>query len=112
MRLLSSSSAAALNAWMQEINRTCGSFAGRHLGEGFAGQIESFSSGPLSMSVLQAREVMLSRTHIDIATDDDDKFFAVFQLDGKCGLDLNGCAAELGPGDMVVIDASSPFSAT
>lgn len=112
MKLLSSSSATALDAWVQDINRACGSFAGRHLGEGFAGQIKSLSSGPLSISVLQAREVMLSRTDIDIATDDDDKFFAVFQLDGKCGLDLNGCAAELGPGYMVVIDASSPFSAT
>ena len=112
MRITSSSPAAALDAWVQDINRVCGSFAGRHLGEGFSGQIESFSSGPLSLSVLQAREVKLSRTYMEIAKDDDDKYFAVFQLDGKCNLDLDGQVVELGRGDMVVIDASSPFSAS
>ena len=112
MSFRSSSPAAALDAWVQEINRVCGSFAGRHLSEGFSGQIESFSSGPLSLSVLRAREVKLSRTYMQIAKDNDDKYFAVFQLDGKCSLEVDGCAAELCRGDMVVIDASSPFSAS
>lgn len=107
---------AALDAWMREINRICGAFAGRHLSEGFYGQIKSFSSGPLSLSVVQAREVKLWRTFKEIAKDDNDndndKYFVVFQLDGKGRLEMGGCASELNRGDMVIIDASSPFSAS
>ncbi|EJA4670319.1 transcriptional regulator FeaR, partial [Escherichia coli] len=61
---------ADFEVWLAQINRACGRFAAKTLGEGFSGSVQEFRSGALRLSVVDIAQTKLYRTPQEIAQSD------------------------------------------
>lgn len=98
--------------WIHQINQICGAFDAHTLGTGFSGQIREYQSGALKLSFVDACQVRLFRTPVQIAAGEGRKYFAVFQLDGTAGMAQGDNQALLRAGDITLIDAAQPSDFT
>lgn len=99
---------ADFEVWLAQINRACGRFAAKTLGEGFSGSVQEFRSGALRLSVVDIAQTKLYRTPQEIAQSDGSYFYTVFQLSGHSEMEQEGQRALLSAGDITLIDAAKP----
>lgn len=112
MILSSETSPRAIDHWLQAIAQLCGAFGGQPLGPLFSGAIQSFNSGALNLSLVQARQARLYRTDQEVEQTAERKYFAVFQLEGQAQMQQGSHTAQLSTGDITVIDAARPSQFT
>lgn len=98
--------------WLHQINRICGAFDARTLGEGFSGEIREYHNGALKLSFVDACQARLYRTPREVAANEGSKYFAVFQLEGRAAMAQGEHSALLSAGDITLIDASRPSDFT
>ncbi|MEO5793511.1 MAG: transcriptional regulator FeaR [Rhodoferax sp.] len=99
---------ALFDDWITGINTACGAFNATLLGDTFTGKFDSFESGAVRLSVVDAVQTCLYRNQHDVARSDDQKFFAVLQLQGQSGLEQGTQRAALAKGDIAILDAAQP----
>ncbi|VVQ19417.1 Transcriptional activator FeaR [Pseudomonas fluorescens] len=98
----------AFESWLSQVNQACGRFDARALDTDFYGELTEFRSGAINLSVVDMAHVHLYRTSKDVSTSSDGHYYAVFQLRGSSQLEQGGNRAQLGCGDIALIDASRP----
>lgn len=77
---------------------------------GFSGSLKAYESSAVRASLVEASDgTQLLRTSEDVRKDGSDKFFAVLQLRGRCGIAQRDAQALLLPGDITLVDAAQPF---
>lgn len=99
---------ALFEQWINRINQACGAFNARMLGETFTGDVANYESGAMRLSLVEAAQTCLYRSHQDVARSDDQKYFAVLQLRGQAVLEQANERASLGRGDIALLDAARP----
>ena len=103
-------SALSFENWLDHINAACGAFQARVQGEAFRGSFDAVESGVVRLSVVEGVHTRLYRSQIDVGRGDDQKFFAVLQLQGQCGMEQGTQQAALSQGDIALVDAARPCS--
>ncbi len=98
----------SLDNWLTQVNRVCGKFRARTLGDRFQGAIDEFHANAMKLSTVTVSQACLYRTSKEIAQSDDAWFYTVFQLDGEAFMEQDGRQARLQAGDITLIDASRP----
>ncbi len=96
--------------WLGQINAACGAFQASPQQNRFSGRFAALDSGTVRLSVVEAGHTRLYRSQNDVGRSDDQKFFAVLQLQGQCGLEQGTRQAALAQGDMALVDAAQPCS--
>ncbi|MNZ27605.1 Transcriptional activator FeaR [compost metagenome] len=115
LRFMNTSSIArgdAFEALLGRINQACGRFGARTLGPDFHGALREFQGGAVKLSVVDLAQVNLYRTSKEVAANDLNNYYAVFQLDGRSRLEQGDNRVELAAGDITLIDASLPSDMT
>ncbi|MBB6290497.1 MULTISPECIES: transcriptional regulator FeaR [unclassified Pseudomonas] len=97
-------------AWLEQLNQTCGRFDACALGDGFRGKLTPFEQGAIRMSVVDLAAVRLVRGHREVSNDDKSHFYTVFQLEGFSNIAQGEAKITLKKGDITLIDASTPCS--
>ena len=98
----------AFESWLSQVNQACGRFDARALDADFYGELAEFRSGAINLSVVDMAHVHLYRTSKDVSTSSDGHYYAVFQLRGSSQLEQGDNRAQLGCGDIALIDACRP----
>ncbi|WP_256345260.1 transcriptional regulator FeaR, partial [Pseudomonas sp. F1002] len=98
--------------WLQQVNQACGRFDARALGAGFYGELSEFRSGAIKLSVVDMAQVHLYRSSKEVSTGNEGHYYAVFQLQGSAQLEQGDNRAQLGCGDIALIDACRPSDMT
>lgn len=98
--------------WLHQINQICGAFEAQPLGQAFSGSIREFQSGALKLSFVDACQARLYRTAREVAANEGNKYFAVFQLEGSAGMAQGDNRVNLLAGDITLIDAARPSDFT
>lgn len=101
---------ALFEQWISHINKACGAFNARMLGDTFAGDITYYESGAMRLSLVDAAQTCLYRSQKDVGHSDDQKYFAVLQLRGQAALEQGNQRASLEQGDIAILDAARPCS--
>jgi AraC family transcriptional activator of tynA and feaB len=112
MRAYNAQQREGFDQWLNQINQICGAFDAQTLGPEFSGQIREFQCGALKLSFVDACQARLYRTSREVAVNEGNKYFAVFQLEGSAGMAQGGNCAGLGAGDITLIDAARPCDFT
>lgn len=98
--------------WLHQVNQACGCFDARTLGAGFHGELTEFRSGAIKLSIVDMAQVHLYRSSKEVSLGNDGHYYAVFQLQGRAQLEQGDNRAELGCGDIALIDACRPSDMT
>lgn len=98
--------------WLNQVNQICGAFDAHTLGPAFSGQIREFRSGALKLSFVDVCQARLYRTSREVAANEGNKYFAVFQLEGNAGMAQGDNRVSLSAGDITLIDAARPSDFT
>jgi len=102
----------AFESWLSQVNQACGRFDARALDANFYGELAEYRSGAINLSVVDMAHVHLYRTSKDVSTSSDGHYYAVFQLRGSSQLEQGDNRAQLGCGDIALIDACRPSDMT
>jgi len=112
MRACNAQQREGFDQWLNQINQICGAFDAQALGPAFSGAIREFRSGALKLSFVDACQARLYRTAREVAANEGNKYFAVFQLEGTAGMAQGDSRVKLSAGDITLIDASRPCDFT
>jgi len=101
------------DAWANALTTSCGAFHpvksrafDRHA---FVGKVVPVTApGSLSTSYITTNCEHIYRKRKDIGSDDQDFFYLVMQQRGRARMCQNGEDADLGVGDLILLDASQP----
>lgn len=102
----------AFESWLSQINQACGRFDARALDTDFYGELAEYRSGAINLSVVDMAHVHLYRTSKDVSVSSDGHYYAVFQMRGSSRLEQGDNRAQLGTGDIALIDACRPSDMT
>ena len=108
MNTTTATAEAALQGWLQRVNELCGRFGAEALDPAFAGRIEQYQGGALTMSFNDIAHARLYRGARELAGGEDKGFYAVFQLEGSAQMAQDEQRIVLAPGDITLIDAGRP----
>lgn len=102
----------AFESWLNQVNQACGRFDARALDADFYGELAEYRSGAINLSVVDMAHVHLYRTSKDVSVSSDGHYYAVFQMRGSSQLEQGENRAQLGTGDIALIDACRPSDMT
>ncbi|MDY0207233.1 MAG: transcriptional regulator FeaR [Pseudomonas sp.] len=94
--------------WISNVNQVCGPFSANPVNNNFLGTVEKVG-GFLDMSRVNIKNADLFRTSEHIKKSESLDVFCVFQISGDSSLEQAGNRFFVNCGDIVLIDASTPF---
>lgn len=97
--------------WVYNVNKICGPFSAKPIGNSFLGTIEKVG-GFLDMSRVNIKGANLYKTIDNIREGGLPSFFCVFQIEGSSFVEQMGNSSTLASGDIFIIDSATPFRFT
>jgi AraC-like DNA-binding protein len=97
--------------WESRLLSVCGRFHPTPVDDCYkvTGDVVLQNASGLELARVSNNLSIIRRDERDIRLDFGGNFFLVIQIEGACGVEQNGRQSEIGPGDCILLDSSTPL---